>query len=151
MPQFMVMHAFDPKPLSSAVVRGRILRTMQEVVKGIRKDYEAITATWNHNVPIDPLIAYRGGNAQIIVRVHDRIFNYLDKGTHVRYATMEPGFMPKTYVGMIGSVPGSGGKWFVTRKRPHKGIHARHWTLLLQIKHGDILADSIDDVLKRPF
>ena len=54
----------------------------------------------------------------------EKPYLYLTRGTRVRYATMTPGFMAKTKVGVLSSGVGKGGVLFISRKHPRPGIKA---------------------------
>jgi len=54
-------------------------------------------------------------------------WNWLDRGTDVRYATMSPDFVAKTAPRVLDSGNGKGRVLFVNKSRPKPGIKAREW------------------------
>lgn len=113
-----------------------ILRSVEGIARktatDIRKDYKTITKPWHHKVEIETEIEVTGKDTTIIVGVLDEIFNFLDKGTRVRYATMSKDFSSKTKPGRLSSTTGRGKLMFVSKRRPRPGIKARNWTPKLQ-------------------
>lgn len=64
----------------------------------------------------------------------DRIYRFVSKGTKVRFATMTPGFMPKTAPGRIPAEAGAGTVAFVNPLFPHPGIKARKFDRQIRVK-----------------
>lgn len=81
----------------------------------------------------------------------EKPYLFLTRGTRVRYATMTPGFIPKTGVRVLGSGPGAGGVMYISKKHPRPGIKAREWeemvTEEMNKKMPKIVNDEIAKVL----
>jgi hypothetical protein len=116
-------------------MRGELLAAMRNTEKAVLADYQSTVETWNHNVEFAHKFFTKGGHLNLSVYALDYVWNLLDQGTSVRYAVMEPGFVPKTRPGRIRSMAGNGGKWFVGHK-PRPGIIARDWNTLIRAKNS---------------
>ena len=136
-PGVMIYAEFDPVTLSIKEVSGRILNVCQNTKQDVTKDYEKTVATWTHQVKFGGEVAFAHGMGRVEVHPvsEQDIYSYVDLGTSVRYATMTPGFRPKTRVRTIASYKGQGGKMFVSRKHPRKGIQARNFSLTIRKRH----------------
>lgn len=55
-------------------------------------------------------------------------FEWVNRGTRIRYATMSKDWRSKTRPNVIGSTAGAGRMLFVSRKHPRPGIVARNFT-----------------------
>lgn len=55
-------------------------------------------------------------------------FEWVNRGTRIRYATMSKDWRSKTRPNVIGSYSGAGRLLFVSRKHPRPGIVARNFT-----------------------
>jgi hypothetical protein len=137
MAKFFGATVIPAKPLSSRKVRGHILAALMATAKEGEKDLHDIVSTWNHPVYITkPKVRYAGGNASVWIRVNDRIFNFLDKGTKIRWALMSRDWVSKTRPGVYKSGTGHG----YVRMRgksmpfPRPGIKARNWTKRMAIE-----------------
>lgn len=86
--------------------------------------YRKTTTTWN----FPPQFSAKRTKTGWTIHVSDIRYRFLDYGTSVRYATMTPGFKPKTKVGVFYSYKGAGRKAYVDRKIKRPGIKARGWT-----------------------
>lgn len=102
-----------------------MLDTLAEAAKS---DFEKTMQTWNvHKTPV--MIEKSAGKR--VVSVTNDIYYYVNFGTEVRRARLSQGFMPKTAVGVIGSVAGSGGMVAVSKKFNFPGIKARRFDLAI--------------------
>ena len=54
-------------------------------------------------------------------------WEYLNRGTRVRYANLSRDWKSKTKPNVIGSFRGSGRVLFISRRHPRPGIQARNW------------------------
>lgn len=118
------------KTLKEGVFRLEFLNEFQRMAPEIKRDFAATTATWEGEKPKFSHKAFlNNGNPTLQILIGtgkgaDK-WNWLDKGTRVRYATMTPNFQGKTKVGFIGSFPGRGGLAYVDKRRPRPGIKPR--------------------------
>lgn len=79
----------------------------------------------------------------------DNPYQFIEKGTKVRYATMTPGFRAKTSVRVIGSGTGAGGLLYVSKRRPRPGIKAREFTEVIQEEEQPKFEAKVKETFKR--
>jgi hypothetical protein len=92
---------------------------------------------------------------EVNIGTDDRIWNYLDNGTNVRYAIMSNPFTPKTHAHFIGS--GSGQGQVVRRGRsvspPRPGIAAREWmgdiSKIMKPEYSRIMKNAVARITAR--
>jgi hypothetical protein len=100
--------------------------------------YKMTTQTWKEH---DPKFVYRRffdspNIFRLAVGTDDRIWNFLDNGTNIRWAIMSTDWTSKTHVGLIPSTFGSGRVTWKGRNSyfeemgwlPKPGIEARNFT-----------------------
>lgn len=97
--------------------------------------YRKTILTWN----FPPQFTATRTAGGYLIQVSDIRYRYLDQGTKVRYATMTPGFVPKTKVGVVYSYQGSGRVAFVNKKKKMPGIKARGWSEKIHKEVGLLL------------
>lgn len=119
--------AGDPQALVSRI-RTQMERVMLDEARIVQNMYNGITTTWNERPNFSITVDFSGDQWLVQVYTEDRIFEYLDNGTSIRYATMEPGFRPKTRPNSLRSGQGVGGVAYVSRRFPRPGIEARNWS-----------------------
>lgn len=125
----------QPIPVSKGFLDPRRLeRALENFLdagaENLRIDFQTTTQTWKHPVVFE--IKKESYARWVFTR--NRIYKFVSGGTRVRYATMTPGFTPKTRTGHIGSGPGSGGVLYVNRRRPRPGIRAREFPKAINAK-----------------
>jgi hypothetical protein len=108
----------DPKRLLRAVEN-----TLTMTAKAVKVDFDTTTRTWKER----PEFTIEKAPFERIVGTDSDIYRFVTRGTSIRYATMMPGFSPKTSVRMIGSSGGKGGVAFISKKHPKPGIKAREF------------------------
>lgn len=145
---FLATHIRAKRALQSDRVRGGLLAALMNTKRDVMRDFESVIATWRHKPRFLSYISYSGGDVRLHIFTLDKPFQYLDRGTRIRYATMAPGFEPKTSPGFIGSRPGKQGLWFVSKNKPHKGIHARQFSLMIRRKNEDKFKRRVYDAIK---
>ena len=114
------------------------LSGLHDMSRQIVKDYEKTTATWKGDKPgFQSLVSLQQPGPTLVVDASGgsekgvKKWNWLDKGTSVRYAILSPDWISKTTPRFIGSGFGRGRVVFMLKKgskfaRP--GIKAREWT-----------------------
>lgn len=118
------------KPFQSSVFREEIIKAAKEIEKNALADFKKTVANWQHKPKFSAKIltgAFAGG-VQIQAATDDAIYDYIDEGTKVRYATMSKDWKSKTEPNVVGTFPGKGKRLFVNKKRPRPGIKARNFT-----------------------
>lgn len=115
----------DPKKLLRAVENA-----LTGTAKSIKVDFDTTTRTWRER----PTFTINQAPFQRIIGTEDDIYRYVSRGTSIRYATMMPGFAPKTRNRYLGSNMGKGGVAFVSKKHPKPGIKAREFEQAVQEK-----------------
>lgn len=146
----MIIAEFDPVTLSIKEVSGRVLNVCKYANRDMKKDYEKTVSTWIHPVAFDGEYTFSHGigTSEVHPITNQDIYSYVDLGTSVRYATMTPGFRPKTRVRTIASYKGQGGKMFVSRRHPHRGIQARNFSLTIRERHEKPFRTAIKKAVK---
>lgn len=86
--------------------------------------FQNTTKTWQNKPTFTAAPTARGWQVEI-----DPAFPYqwVNKGTRVRYATMSKDWKSKTKPGVLASFNGKGRLLFVSRKHPRPGIQARNF------------------------
>jgi hypothetical protein len=109
----------------------------QAVADDILLDFELYTATWEHEVKFEEIVAVGPKTIEAFVGTDDEIFGYVDQGTrpHVirpknaKALHFFPGYVPKTQPGM--EVSGKGGysgdsQEVFSKGVNHPGTEPRH-------------------------
>lgn len=107
------------------VAKEKALAELGEEAKAL---FEKTVETWDDK----PEFTVKEYQNSVSVSTSSKVYSYIDKGTSVRYATMIPGFSPKTRVRVIASARGSGGMVRVDRNHPKPGIEAREFSVIIQ-------------------
>jgi hypothetical protein len=111
-----------------------LARDVNTTVNAIDQQYKKTYRTWQHKPDFKKtkaVITKRriAGNTGIHKKVSkENPYQFVEKGTRVRYATMSPDFKAKTRPGLIVSRKGTGGVLFVNRNKPRPGIKKRDFT-----------------------
>jgi hypothetical protein len=131
----IVVKAIKPATLKKDVFRLEFLTGLHDIEKPIVKDHNKTTDTWKGEKPeFKSAISLKQPGPTLVVEPSGgspegvKKWNWLNKGTKVRYAVMSPDFRPKTRTRFIGSGAGRGKMLFVSKKHPMPGIKAREWT-----------------------
>lgn len=120
--------------LDSTRVQKLIQDSLDAASLGIQTDFDTTVMTWRRQP--DFRIQKPSEDTRII-GTEDQIYQYIDFGTRVRYATMSRDFRPKTVPNMIGSQQGRGRVLYISRRRPRPGIQARNFSRVIQKKWQD--------------
>jgi hypothetical protein len=112
-----------------AILRA-VENTLQASAMDAKIDFDTTTTTWLARPEFK--IEKRVGSRKVFT--NDAIYAFLNYGTRVRYATMSPGFRPKTRSRYLGSNVGTGGMVFVRTDIPRPGIDAREFDLAVKEK-----------------
>lgn len=110
---------FNPKAVQRAE-RAAELEAKNEAIRLLQKT----VTTWK-NPPRFYAVKTQQGFS---IWASDKRWFWLDQGTKVRYATMTPGYTPKSKVGVFYSYQGAGRVAYVSKRRPHPGIEPRGWS-----------------------
>lgn len=122
------------KMLEPRQLRGAVSEALDEMGREAKRDFERITKTWNHRVPIEVLKDV--SRLELMVGTDDRIFGYLEHGTKAhairpkkaRALRFMSGFHPKTTIGGLQSgAGGSYGDVVFSQGVWHPGTKARNW------------------------
>ena len=109
------IEAIVPKQKDAAkIFKAAYEGALRETAEEIKKDLEAVTRTWEHEVKFTVRVIKRRDRLGITVSTKDKIFAYLNYGTkaHVirpkraRVLRFQSGYSAKTRPGFIGSSPG---------------------------------------------
>jgi hypothetical protein len=131
----IVVKAIKPAKLKIDAFRLEFLTGLHDVERQVIADYKKTTATWKGDRPaFQSAISLKQPGPTLVVDASGgnekgvKKWNWLDKGTRVRYATMSADWQSKTTPRFIGSGAGRGRMLFVSKKHPRPGIKAREWT-----------------------
>ena len=119
-------------PLKNAAASAAARDAAYNVGRRMRRVFEKTVETWEHQVEFDLNITGRIGRdvVGLMIKTDDEIWNWLDKGTSVRFAQGSPnpedGYVPKTKPGWFGSQASD--SYMVFTMYPQPGIEARRWS-----------------------
>lgn len=113
----------------SGLLEQAVRRAMDIEARQQTKLFEQTTAYWRHKPQFQYQIETTGDLMTLTVYTNDRIYAFINYGTHVRYATMSQNFLPKTSPGSMRSGRGRDpDPLYVSRKVPRQGIAPRDFT-----------------------
>jgi hypothetical protein len=136
----IVWKPIRPKRLRDDLMRLTLLNAMREVGREIKRDYETLTATWEHKPRFEILISLRRGT-EVLVTTDDEIYRYVSEGTeeHVilpkeaKALRFREGFVAKTKPGQLISIAGATfGKVVFAAGVIHPGTEAREFDKAMQ-------------------
>lgn len=116
-----------PGSFSSEVFLDAFTELIRETIEEADNDFEKTYETWRHNPGFQKDVDVSSKEIVGSVTTEDPIYGFVTRGTAVRYATMTPGFVPKTQRRILGSGPGRGGVLYVSKRHPRPGIQAREF------------------------
>lgn len=123
---------------------------MMHEAKGIKRSFQDSVRNWRHDVSfnVDIGIDYSLGAVVMDIYTDDPIYYFLDRGTRVRYATMDREFRSKTKPGRIRSGMGAGNPdpIYVNRGVPRPGIEARRFTDMIYKRRIGKFQDAMRQV-----
>lgn len=131
--RFQLVGSKDPIAKSKAFLRDLEAAAKAHVVNTanlmITQDMASAIDTWKHKSSIQFEKRMRLSSASITVSIstNDAVFNYIEGGTDVRYATMTKDFRPKTHPGSLNSEKGRGGVNYIDKRIPRPGVEAREF------------------------
>ena len=73
--------AIRPATLKLDAMRLALLNELRAVGRDIKKDFEATTATWEHEVKFETLISLTQPGPTVLVATDDEIYRYVSEGT----------------------------------------------------------------------
>ena len=122
----------------------------EQVARDMQADYRRTTASWSHQVTFEKLVDTQAdGSFSALVGTDDRIYGYVDQGTHGPYPIpkvaggkmlkFKGGYRAKTTPGRIGSHGGGAfGAFKFRRQVMHPGIKPRRFTKMIFDKHKQL-------------
>lgn len=147
-----------PAPLKVDALRLQFLTAIHEMQRAVKKDYQAITDTWEHEVVWDGAISLKGGPT-MIVGTDDQIFKWLNDGTKPhdipkgmskKTLMYQTGFIPKTKPNWIGSQKGGkSGNYVYSKKVHHPGIEARNYEKIMTEKWKPLFKQRMEEAMRR--
>jgi hypothetical protein len=138
-----------PKKMNQKKIVQAQLAAAEKLAKDSHAEFSKVAKTWKGEKPkfqkevtTDPKTAATTGEVPKTLTIATFVLNdgsmgfkkllFIDKGTKVRYVTMQKGFIPKTRRGVLDSYKGAkgpilakDGRPLVLKKRPRPGIKAR--------------------------
>lgn len=132
---FATVKAIVPKQMNIKRVEQAIFKALRDEGQEDAALFEKTTATWQHEKPtFKPKIGYQGDDAYVRTepsgnRKGVNKYQWLNKGTRVRWALMSGNWKSKTRPGYLASYRGRGRVLVTGRrlKKPRPGIKARGW------------------------
>jgi len=132
-----------PSRLRVDVLRLELLNAIRKVGRATRREFEATTKNWKHQVKFEMLISLKDGPTAL-VETGDEIYGYVDQGTRPHtIRPKKPGgvlafpsvSVPKTRPGSLKSGRGKrGGPTVFTREVRHPGGKARGFSKQIKKK-----------------
>lgn len=127
-----------------------VQRAFDKIAINIQHDFNATIRTWSNKPTF--IIVSSASNSGRITRViytsHDNYY-FINYGTRVRRAKMSADFSPKTTVGVIGSVGGSGHMLFFNRHLDFGPIQGRRFDLAIIKKWQPQIASLVNAELAK--
>lgn len=117
------------------------------VGRRMKSDYDKTVSTWAVKPVFEMLTQRTSSIVSVLVGTDNRIYAYVNSGTAIRFATMDHNFEPKSKINVIGSFPGRGGRLFVSRLNPHRGIAGRNWSEVIERKYQKDFVESMDKAM----
>jgi len=162
----LVFKFTGPKTTSTAQLRGQFMNAGKWTARKMKRLLAEYVAPFHEVKPaVREHATYEGGNVYAVLELEggeaggapvrrDRdtvgsnlVLLWINNGTRTRYATMTKGFAPKTTPNTLKTGPGAGGKWFVSKKKPHKGLEARNFFQLIAEEGLVELNRRVDDIM----
>jgi hypothetical protein len=136
----IVTKAIKPKRIKLDVFRLETLTGMNEISKGINKDFQKTVKTWKKKPKFVTIKSLRGGNLELFNGTDNQVFQWVSDGTKGPYLIPKqpkpPGtslvfpshFTPKTIPNITWSGAGStAGPMVYAKQVTHPGIKARNF------------------------
>lgn len=130
-------------------IRGSVAYWLRQEGKEVLKSYRNAISTWNHQPEFVVKVMTTVDGVELTVMTDDDIFNYIDNGTSVRYATMTTDFIPKSAVNQLQAYPGAGEVAYISKKVARDGIAARNFTINITKLHQPIFDMRVEEILER--
>lgn len=148
------MKIFKARPFRITNLAITVKRTLAETGSRALDDYKGTIQHFEEISPTFKLTRHDGGFRVVVKPDNDHdgeIYNYVDIGTRVRYATMSPKFRPKTIPNTLRTGPGHPPirPLFVDRNNPQPGIAARGYSDLIAKNRGGQCIKGITSALDR--
>lgn len=147
-----------PQTLKQKEMRLELLNGLRAAAKAVEKDYKATTATWEHKVEFETVIALDKTKAEFLVGTDDPIYNYVDKGTkpHIirpkkaKVLRFQSGYSSKTKPNVIGSTAGgASGDIVFASVVNHPGTEARNFSKVINAKHKKTFKNRMHEAMRR--
>ena len=131
--RFQVVGAKDPIAKSKAFLHNLEAAAKAHVMntadKMITQDMASAIDTWKHksSIRFEKRMRLSSSSITVSISTDDAVFNFVEGGTEVRYATMTKDFRPKTHPGSLNSGKGRGGVNYIDKRIPRPGVEAREF------------------------
>ena len=153
------IEAIKPKPVNRAKVFDQVIeKRYQQTAQAIKRDFDAITKTWDHEVKFTIRKTTRSGRRGITVTTNDRIFGYVNNGTEPHIITpvraralhFQEGYTAKSRPGWIGSQDGGPfGDDVYAQQVNHPGTDARKFDVAIARRRQKELQSKLNqDIAK---
>lgn len=144
--------------LKTDKIRLELLNTLRKVGRGMKKEFEATTRTWSHDVKFEVLISLAKGAATVIVETNDEIYGYVNEGTdphlivpvNAKVLAFPGDYTSKTVPGVIDSRDGgSGGETIFAAYVEHPGTKARNFSQVIAARWEEKFRYEIEGAIRR--
>lgn len=124
-------------------------RAFDKIAQGIQQDFNATVRTWSNKPTFVITGIDSAGNLKRTIYTSHDTYYFINYGTRVRRAKMSKDFSPKTMVGVIGSVGGSGHMLFFNRNLDFGPIQGRRFDLAIVKKWQPQIAQLVNQELAK--
>ena len=121
-----------PKTLDLKAMQKALLSAANKAADDIEKQFEGTVATWNNKPSFEKIVDLGGSGISILIGTDDRIYKFVNDGTHVRHALMSSDWISKTQPRTLRVGRGAGHVVAVSKKIVRPGIEAREFDKQIQ-------------------
>jgi len=147
MPDAFYFKQIKPARFKDKELKRLLRNAVFRVGRRALRDYRRTTKTWDREVKFLLVTSVVAPGPTVIVGTDDRIYRFIDEGTDVRYATMDPAYVPKTVPGVLNSFPG-GGSYYLDVSNPRPGIEARGFSVMIQRKYNTMFPREMEKAMR---
>ena len=153
----ILVKAIKPSRLRQDALRLQLLNAIRSVGRDVKRDFEATTATWKHEVKFEMVISLMQPGPAVLVGTDDPIYRYVDEGTkpHLIFAknakalAFPSAYSAKTTPKTIGSQAGGGsGSTLFRPYVEHPGTEARQFDQTIRDKWEPKFKKAMEAAMK---
>lgn len=142
------MKAIKGRHFRITSMQNKIKKAIDIAANGAVVDFDLSASTYETMPPEFSVKKSKGGMVALVTPERDKagqIWSWNNRGTKVRYATMDEKFRPKTRPNVLRPTRGAGPRepLFVDTSRPQPGIKPRLWTTIVAENRGKKMQKDI--------